>query len=156
MKRQHADDSAHPRAKVGHCQAPTTHNAPVIDRGVLLGASENVVEDLHRSYVPRWGGGIDRGDTSIECLKLLADVVNQPYWQRERALLALLAPFFPSGARPDSTSLRGIVALTFYDSTCVVEKRAQGAVAGLGERVVVGTEASVSTDPLAHRSTRRT
>jgi len=38
---------------------------------------------------------------------------------------------------------------------CVVEKRAQGAVAGLGERVVVGTEASVSTDPLAHRSTRQ-
>jgi hypothetical protein len=37
----------------------------------------------------------------------------------------------------------------------VVEKRAQGAVAGLGERVVVGTEASVSTDPLAHRSTRQ-
>lgn len=114
-----------------------------------------VVEDLHCSYLPHWGGGIDRGDTSIEFLKLLADFVNQPYWQRERAPLALLAPFFPSGARPDPTSFREIVSVTFYDSMCVVEKRAHGAVVGLGERVVVGTEASVSTDPLARRSTRQ-
>lgn len=82
-----------------------------------------VVEDLHCSYLPRWGGGIDRGDTSMEFLKLLADFVNQPYWQREREPLALLAPFFPGGARPDLTSFRDIVSVTFYDSMCVVEKR---------------------------------
>ena len=67
-----------------------------------------VVEDLHCSYLTGWGGGIDRGDTSMEFLKLLADFVNQPYWQRDRAPLALLAPFFPSGSRPDLTTFRDI------------------------------------------------
>jgi hypothetical protein len=91
----------------------------------------------------------------MEFLKLLADFVNQPYWQRDREPMALLAPFFPGGARPDLAPFRDIASLTFCDSMCVIEKRAIGAVAGLGERVVVGRNASVSTDPLAHRSTRQ-
>jgi len=114
-----------------------------------------IVEDLHCSYMPRWGGGIDRGDTSMEFLKLLADFVNQPYWQRDRAPLALLAPFFPNGARPELPPFRDILSVSFWDSMCVVEKRAEGAVAGLGERVIVGTEASVSADPLAYRDSRK-
>lgn len=114
-----------------------------------------VIEDLHCSYQPRWGGGIDRGDTSMEFLKLLADFVNQPYWQRDREPMTLLAPFFPDGARPDLAAFRDIASVTFCDSMCVVEKRAHGAVAGLGERVVVGTDASVSADPLAQRDAKR-
>lgn len=114
-----------------------------------------VVEDLHCSYEPRWGGGIDRGDTSMEFLKLLADFVNQPYWQRDREPMTLIAPFFPDGARPDLAAFRDIASVTFCDSMCVVEKRAHGAVAGLGERVIVGTDASVSADPLAQRDAKR-
>lgn len=113
-----------------------------------------IVEDLHCSYRPEWGGGIDRGDTSMEFLKVLADIVNQPYWQRDRAPTTLLDPFFPSGPRPDLAPLRDIVSVTFCDSMCAVEKRARGAVAGLGERVIAGREAAVSGDPLAHRTAR--
>lgn len=114
-----------------------------------------IVEDLHCSYMPQWGGGIDRGDTSMEFMKVLADFVNLPYWQRDRAPASLLDPFFPEGTRPDLAAFRDILSVGFYDSMCVVEKRAEGAVAGLGARVIVGTDASVSADPLAYRDAQR-
>ena len=113
-----------------------------------------VVEDLHCSYRPQWGGGIDRGDTSMEFLKVLADFVNLPYWQRDRAPSTLLEPFFPTGPRPDLAPLRDIASVAFYDSMCAVEKRAEGVPAGLGERVIVGTEAAVSADPVDYRASR--
>ena len=80
--------------------------------------------------------------------------MNLPYWQRDRAPSTLLEPFFPTGPRPDLAPLRDIASVAFYDSMCAVEKRAEGVPAGLGERVIVGTEAAVSTDPVDYRASK--
>ena len=111
-----------------------------------------VVEDLHCSYMPKWGGGAGRAETSMEFLKLLADWANQSWWQADRPPASLLAPFFPTGPRPDPAPFRAVGSVTFCDSMCLVEKRAAGAAPGLGPRVIVGTDAQVSTDPVDFRN----
>ena len=114
-----------------------------------------LIEDLHCSYLPGWGGGIGRDDTSMEFLKTLADFANQTHWERgERKPADLLAPFFASGPRPDVAPFREVYSVCFYDSLCVVEKRAAGAATGLGERIIAGNEASVSGEPLDIRNAR--
>ena len=110
-----------------------------------------VIEDLHCAYFPEWGGGIGRGTTSMDFLKTLADFVNLPHWQRQRPPAELLAPFFASGPRPGTGSFRDIESVCFYDSMCVIEKRAAGVPPGIGRRVIVGEEASVSRDPVDYR-----
>ena len=114
-----------------------------------------VIEDLHCSYLPGWGGGIGRRDTSMEFLKALADFANQAHWERgERKPAELLAPFFASGPRPDVAPFRDVYSVSFYDSMCVVEKRTAGGGTGLGERVIAGNEAAVSGEPLDIRNAR--
>lgn len=103
----------------------------------------HVVEDLHCSYWPQFGGGIWRGDSSMEFLKLLADIVNHGYWKDDASLDELLAPFFPDSARPSAALFADVFSVTFYDSLCVVEKRAADQSPGLGARIVVGAEAPV-------------
>jgi hypothetical protein len=39
-----------------------------------------VIEDLHASYWSDWQGGISHPESSIQFLKLLADVVNFDHW----------------------------------------------------------------------------
>lgn len=112
------------------------------------------IEDLHCSYLKGWGGGADRRDTSMEFLKLLADWVNLPWWQAERAPPSLFDAFFPAPPRPDYAPLRAVRSVTFLDSMCLVEKRAADDPVGVGERVIVGNEAAVSRDPLDYRNAR--
>jgi hypothetical protein len=112
------------------------------------------IEDLHCSYLKRWGGGADRSDTSMEFLKRLADWVNERWWQAEREPGSLLDPFFPASARPDVAPFRSIRSVTFVDSMCLVEKRAPGEGPGIGARVIVGSEATVSSAPLDIRKAR--
>ena len=44
--------------------------------------------------------------------------------------------------------------MTFYDSFCVVEKRATEVAPGLGSRVIAGTVADVDPQPLQLRKGR--
>ncbi len=113
------------------------------------------IEDLHCSYLKGWGGGVDRPDTSMAFLKRLADWVNLRWWKAEREPSSLLDPFFPPAPRPDTAAFRDIRSVTFLDSMCLVERRADGEVPGVGERVIVGREAAVSTEPLDLRNARR-
>lgn len=113
------------------------------------------IEDLHCSYMKGWGGGADRPDTSMEFLKRLADWVNLPWWQADRAPATLFAPFFPAGSGPDLAPFRAIRSIAFLDSICLIEKRAATEVAGIGARVIVGDEATVSADPLEFRRASR-
>lgn len=69
-----------------------------------------LVEDLHTSYMPNWGGGLRKPGTFIEFAKLLIDQLHAWYGQ-------------PVGLQPDLVTQTAF-CLAFYDSIFVVEKRA--------------------------------
>ncbi|QJR15687.1 class I SAM-dependent methyltransferase [Usitatibacter palustris] len=108
-----------------------------------------VIEDLHCSYLAGFGGGIDRPDSSMAFLKTLADFVNRPYWERDKPPATLLAPVFGANHAVDPALFSSIFAIAFYDSLCVIEKRSAEDQPGLGDRVMVGNEASVFPKALA-------
>lgn len=70
-----------------------------------------LIEDLHTSYWPAWGGGLRRPSSSIEALKRLIDVLHQPYFE---------APADPKGLGIGRDELASV---TFYDSVAVLRKR---------------------------------
>jgi|GEM_PF-2091200 len=74
-----------------------------------------VIEDLHCSYWPSYGGGFRRPGSSIEWLKALVDTVNADHWSA-------------ADGTEDDQALRDIYGpwverVTFYDSMVVVAKR---------------------------------
>jgi SAM-dependent methyltransferase len=91
-----------------------------------------LVEDLHTSYWPGWGGGLRRGETFIEFAKDLIDQLHAWYWREEsrwsrlgRALLRRRPPVVAGGvdlarATPFTRAVHG---MHFYDSVLVIEKR---------------------------------
>jgi hypothetical protein len=81
-------------------------------------------------------------------LKLLADGLHHAYWKDQASFEAQVAPFLPPGAAMDASLVAGIFSIGFFDSMCVIEKRAGVAEAGLGERVLAGREATVDPRPL--------
>ncbi len=70
-----------------------------------------IIEDLHTSYWPAWGGGLRRPSSSVESLKRLADVLHQPYF-------ATNADNGGLGIERET-----LLSLTFYDSVAVLNKR---------------------------------
>lgn len=74
-----------------------------------------VIEDLHTSYWPSWGGGFRRKGSSIEALKGLIDTLHQPYYARSGG---------HEGLGIGRDSLRSV---QFYDSVAVLKKRASAA-----------------------------
>ena len=78
----------------------------------LAEGGKYIIEDLHTSYWPSWGGGLRRRDSSIEALKGLIDGLHQPYYSR-------------SGVRHDLGIERDqLRSILFYDSVAVLNKRA--------------------------------
>jgi hypothetical protein len=65
-----------------------------------------LVEDLHTSYFPKYGGGYKRGGTFIEFGKSLIDVLNQWHYRKEV-----------------STLNKTIHGLSFYDSIMIAHKK---------------------------------
>lgn len=72
-----------------------------------------IIEDLHASYWPRFGGGWRRRGSSIEFLKTLVDEMHRPY-------LAVI-PRWLSGPLPENLGEQ-IKSIEFSDSMCVVRK----------------------------------
>lgn len=70
-----------------------------------------IIEDLHTSYWPSWGGGLRRQGSSIEALKSLADELHQPYFSKSANRAGL-------GIERDS-----LFSVTLYDSMAVLHKR---------------------------------
>lgn len=69
-----------------------------------------IIEDLHTSYWPNFGGGFKRPSSSIEVLKSIIDMLNQPYFG-ETANDKRLA-----------LSSDDIGSIQFFDSVVVIKK----------------------------------
>jgi hypothetical protein len=70
-------------------------------------------EDLHTSYIARFGGALRKGGTFVERSKLLIDSLHG-FWQD--------APEVDKALRSDAFT-RSAFGLHFYDSVVVIEKR---------------------------------
>jgi GT2 family glycosyltransferase/SAM-dependent methyltransferase len=99
-----------------------------------------IVEDLHASYWPSFGGGLRVGSAAIEYLKGLVDALNADHLAQAVPLsdddMAELRRFAPSLAR-----------VAFYDSVAVIEKLATEKTAPY-RRMLSGVAADV-VDPFA-------
>jgi len=69
-------------------------------------------EDVHSSYMERWGGGLRRPGTFIEFTKALIDGLHAWF-------------HLPAGSEVDEFAL-GTYSIAFYDSIVVIEKRPVG------------------------------
>ncbi len=70
-----------------------------------------IIEDLHASYWPSFGGGLQRRGSSIEQLKSTVDSLHQPYFGARCDEKVLGVP---------SDQLRSVA---FYDSMAILEKQ---------------------------------
>lgn len=78
---------------------------------LLADGGTYIIEDLHTSYWPNWGGGLRRQGSSMEALKDLVDALHQPYFDRP-------APRTDLGIGHDN-----LFSISFYDSMAVLKKR---------------------------------
>lgn len=100
-----------------------------------------VVEDLHCSYWQEFEGGLVDPWSSMSFLKRLADVINHEHWGTLYRRAEVLCSFENRyGAALDEENLAQIHSIEFYNSVCVIRKRAREDNE-LGPRVVVGTDA---------------
>jgi cephalosporin hydroxylase len=101
-----------------------------------------VIEDLHASYWLNWQGGLSNPESSMQFLKLLADVVNFDHWgiKANRTDLFELIP--ATNGLLEESALSEIESVSFLDSVCIIRKRNSNNV-GLGPRVGSGSEALV-------------
>ena len=93
-----------------------------------------VIEDLHASYWSEWQGGISHPDSSIQFLKLVADVVNFDHWG-VNSMRTELFDMIPSthGFLSENTFAE-IESVLFLDSVCVIRKKIQNYI-GLGPSI---------------------
>lgn len=122
---------------------------PKLEQGGIF-----VVEDLHCSYWQEFEGGLVDPWSSMSFLKRLADVINHEHWGTPYPRAEILRSFENRyGAALDEESLAQICAVEFYNSVCVIRKRAPCANE-LGPRVVVGTDAITATHLMAQHGMR--
>jgi SAM-dependent methyltransferase len=106
-----------------------------------------VIEDLHTSYWPKYGGGVEEQRSSVAFLKLLADLIHREFW-REQDNAAARA-FFPSGA-PGYLGDGTLESVEFANSMAVLRRAARPH--GLGKPVIAGDEALIAPDMLEVRA----
>ena len=70
-----------------------------------------IIEDLHTSYWPAWGGGLRRRGSSVEALKRLIDEMHRSYFGRDTRVGPLSIP------RSE------LFSVSFYDSVAVLRKK---------------------------------
>lgn len=103
-----------------------------------------VIEDLHASYWADWQGGISHPESSMQFLKLLADVVNFDHWGISDTRSDLLKFIPATEGLLEEEVLSDIESVSFLNSVCVIRKKTS-ANQGLGTRIGGGSEASVSS-----------
>jgi hypothetical protein len=101
-----------------------------------------VIEDLHASYWLDWEGGLSHPQSSMQFLKLLADVVNFDHWGIGAARTELFALIDSTKEFIEEETLSEIDSVQFMDSVCVIRKKQKSHI-GLGPRIGSGVEAVV-------------
>jgi hypothetical protein len=101
-----------------------------------------VIEDLHASYWSEWQGGVSHPESSMQFLKLLADVVNFDHWGIRANRTELFEFIRATSDLLDESTFSKIESVTFLDSVCVVRKKTI-TNQGLGVRIGSGSEAIV-------------
>jgi len=107
-----------------------------------------VVEDLHCSYWQEFEGGLVDPWSSMSFLKRLADVINHEHWGMPHSRAEILRSFENRyGVTLDEESLAQIHSIEFYNSVCVIRKRAR-VENELGPRVMAGKDAITDGEEL--------
>ena len=101
-----------------------------------------VIEDLHASYWADWQGGISHPESSIQFLKLLADIVNFDHWGIDSSRTELFELIPATSGLLDEKTFSEVESVQFLDSVCVIRKKTHNNI-GLGRRVGSGSEAKV-------------
>jgi cephalosporin hydroxylase len=102
-----------------------------------------VVEDTHTMYQEDYQGGILKQTAAHEFFKLFIDLINYEHWKDDLSINKLFATFFPGGNTPAFLTKGWVEGIEFYNSMVIVRKSRQPSHSGLGERLVVGSEAIV-------------
>jgi hypothetical protein len=101
-----------------------------------------VIEDLHCSYWPNWGGGLATPTSAISFLKRLVDVVNSEHWVESVGSLDVIAGFLPELSAAELAelvlALPRIKSIEFLDSLCVVRTFVNVPETRLGSRLLLG------------------
>jgi hypothetical protein len=95
-----------------------------------------VIEDLHTSYWPDYGGGTDLQLTSMGFLKLLADICNNDAWRNDRNRLNYLVDYEQKYLVSLDDAKLYIDEISFADSICIIRK---GDASSENRRVIAGT-----------------
>jgi len=101
-----------------------------------------LVEDLHSSYWYDWEGGLSHPQSSMQFLKLLADVVNFDHWGIRANRIDLFSLIDSTKELIEERTLSEIESVQFMDSVCVIRKKPNSHY-GLGSRIGKGSEAVV-------------
>jgi SAM-dependent methyltransferase len=74
-----------------------------------------IVEDLHASYWPQWGGMLEAKDSSIGFLTALVNSLHYDYYEKLYEL--------PDAFRESMATLNRLIKrISFYDSICAIQK----------------------------------
>lgn len=103
-----------------------------------------LTEDLHCSYWHEWEGGLHDPYSSISFFKRLIDVMNVEHWGLQKTSSQELQEFSDRfDVEFDDEMLANIYSIEFFNSLCVIEKRADQ-LKSLAPRVIVGQVEVVS------------
>ncbi|WP_411869765.1 hypothetical protein [Vulcanococcus limneticus] len=127
--------------------------------GHLKPSGVYVIEDLHASYFPDYGGGAPGCEFSaMEFFKQIADLINLEHWlRRDCDSLRESVPLVCASLNQDGLteeSVLHICSIEFANSMVVIRKSAGEAPVSLGARIVSPGEAKVCKDTLALNRTR--
>lgn len=103
-----------------------------------------VIEDMHTAFWPEKGGGLQNPQNSLSFFFDLTKLMNFEHWPttntRQQALQMFVEKY---SLKPIIEDFSEIDRVDFYNSLCIVHKRKNYSISGLGERVVSGTKVSV-------------
>jgi SAM-dependent methyltransferase len=114
-----------------------------------------IIEDLSTSYWQSYGGGLTHPESSMQFLKLLADVVNYEHWGIPGLRQDALAGFSAGKNFAEEKTLAEVLSVTFLNSLCIIRKVEKGKESEMGLRLGTGTETAVNDFPISQRNQLR-
>jgi cephalosporin hydroxylase len=97
-----------------------------------------IVEDMHTSYAPSYGGGLRNTASSVEFFKNFADTVNFDFIDKSQRI--------PDDLHFMSIYRQQVSSIAFYDSVCAIRKFAQPKTRRFAQ-IWTGTDCRVTSPP---------